>query len=311
MIGDASSFVQVVEVWVPDGNVLRHHSGAYGDHADLARKSAQTTFRKGQGLPGTAWSKGAPVAWPELRHQFVRYELANDIGLHAGVAIPVYQGEALSAVVVVLFGNPELSGGAVEVWEPKGDLLVHAGAYYGCLEPAFGRVSRRLTFPRGRGLPGMTWMHGRPYLIEDLRTWDYFVRALLAREYGVQSGIGIPFYRGGHVAQVVTLLSRGSTPIARAFEVWSPDGEGKLRLQQSAYAADLEGFAATSRNCTFVSGEGLPGRAFESGLPVVFGSIRVGPFVRHAAAEKAGLNVGVAIPIHDGKDIRAVVVLLS
>lgn len=311
MIGGASSFVQVVEIWVPDGNVLRHHSGAYGVHAELARKSAQTTFRKGQGLPGTAWSKGAPVAWPELRHHAVREDIATSAALHAGVAIPIYRGEALSSVVCLLFGNPEHAGGAVEVWEPRGDLLVHAGAYYGCLEPAFGRVSRRLTFPRGRGLPGMTWMYGRPYLIEDLRTWDYFVRALLAREYGVESGIGIPFYRGGHVAQVVTLLSRESSPIARAFEVWSPDGEGKLRLQQSSYASDLTSFADTSRGYTFAPGEGLPGRAFETGMPVVFGSIRVGPFVRHKAAEQAGLNVGVAIPIHDGKDVRAVVVMLS
>jgi hypothetical protein len=36
----------------------------------------------------------------------------------------------------------------------------------------------------------------------------------------------------------------------------------------------------------------------------------VGPFVRHRAAEQAGLHVGVAIPIHDGKETIAVVVLL-
>lgn len=311
MIGESTSFVQAVEVWVPDGNILRHHSGAYGPHTDLAKKSAQGTFRRGQGLPGTAWSKGAPVVWPELKHQYSRFGVEADVGLHAGVAIPIYRGETFLAVVVILFGKPERAGGAVEVWEPKGDLLVHVGAYYGCLEPAFGRVSRRLTFPRGRGLPGMTWMRGTPYLIEDLRRWDYFVRAMLAREYGIDWGIGIPFYRGGEVAQVVTLLSRESSPFARAFEIWSPDGEGKLRLQQSAYAAGLEEFASISRGHTFAPGEGLPGRALETGLPVVFGSIRVGPFVRHKAAEQAGLNVGVAIPIHDGKDVRSVMVMLS
>lgn len=311
VIGGASAFVQVVEIWVPDGNLLRHHSGVYGTHTDLARASAKTTFRKGQGLPGTAWGKGAPVAWPELRHQLGGFDFTASDGLHAGIAIPIYRGEQLSAVLVFLFGDPARAGGAVEVWEPKGELLVHAGAYYGCLEPAFGRVSRRLTFPRGRGLPGMTWMHGRPYLIEDLRAWDYFVRAMLAREYGVESGIGIPFYRGGRVAQVVTLLSRESSPIARAFEVWTPDGEGKLRLQQTAYDHGLEAFAAESRDVAFVPGEGLPGRAYETGLPVVFGSIRVGPFVRHRAAEQAGLNVGVAIPIHDGKEMRAIIVMLS
>ena len=310
MVDDRSAFIQVVEVWVPEGNLLRHHSGSYGRHTDLARVSASTTFRRGQGLPGTAWSKGAPVVWPTLRHQFVRQAVVRDSGLRAGIAIPIFQMELMVAVLVLLFGDPDEACGAIEVWEPKVDRLAHSGAYYGSLEPAFGNISRRLTFPRGQGLPGMTWLHGRPTLIDDLRSWDYFVRAVLAREYGVQSGIGIPFYRGGHVTQVVTLLSRERTPIARAFEVWSPDVNGNLRLQQSAYSADLATFAAESRGHTFAPGEGLPGRAYQSGLPVVLGNIQVGPFVRHRAAEQAGLNVGVAIPIHDGKETIAVVVLL-
>lgn len=311
MIGEASSFVQAVEIWVPDGDVLRHHSGAYGPHLDLARQSAQSTFRRGQGLPGSAWSKGVPVVWPALKHQFLRFQPVRDVALHAGVAVPLYRDQTLVAVLVLLLGDPARSGGAVEMWEPKAGLLGHVGAYYGCLEPAFSRVSQRLTFPKGRGLPGMTWMRGSPYLLEDLRHKDYFVRAILAQEYHVDSGIGIPFYRGREVAHVMTLLSRNATPFARAFEVWSPDGEGKLRLQQAVYGAGLEAFAAISRKHTFVPGEGLPGRAYESALPVVFGSIRVGPFVRHQAAEEAGLNVGVALPIHDGESVRSVFVMLS
>jgi hypothetical protein len=50
---------------------------------------------------------------------------------------------------------------------------------------------------------------------------------------------------------------------------------------------------------------------FEAARPIVFGNIQVGPFVRHQAAEAAGLEIGVGIPVHDGERLRAVVLLLS
>jgi len=52
-------------------------------------------------------------------------------------------------------------------------------------------------------------------------------------------------------------------------------------------------------------------REQQQNRPIVFGNTQLGPFVRHQAAEAAGLEMGVGIPVHDGERLRAVVLLLS
>ncbi len=311
MAVDPQAFVHVVEVWVPDRQVLRHRSGAYGKHTDFARKSVTTTYRRGEGLPGAAWASGRVVVWKDLRGHQVRGQPAEEYGLDAGVAVPIYRGEALTSVLLILCGSRKRASGCIEVWEPQNrSELVHAGAYYGQLDAAVREPSEQMRFTRGVGLPGITWQRGAPFLIEDLTTADAFARAVLAEKCGLRTGLGIPLYRGGDLAQVLVLLSAQASPIARAFEVWVPDAKGHLYLEQSVYEKGLEHFARLSRNTTFAPGEGLPGRVFESAQPLVFGNIQVGPFIRHRAAEDAGLEVGVGIPVHDGENLRAAVLLL-
>ena len=43
----------------------------------------------------------------------------------------------------------------------------------------------------------------------------------------------------------------------------------------------------------------------------IFGTIDTAPFVRHEAARRAGLKVGIGIPVSNGDRVLAVVVLLS
>ncbi len=311
MSDELQPFIHVVEVWVPDKQVLRHRSGAYGKHTDYARKSVASTYRRGEGLPGAAWASGRAVVWQDLRAHEVRGESAQVYGLNAGLAVPIYCGEVLTSVLLVLCGKREHSGGCIEIWEPYGSELVHAGAYYGELEPVIGDASRAMRFGRSVGLPGITWQRGLPFLMEDLTTTTAFLRSSLAAQCGLRTGLGIPLYRAGELAQVLVLLSAATSPIARAFEIWLPDDQGRLYLKQSVYTRGLETFAKLSRATSFAPGEGLPGRVFQSAQPVVFGNIQVGPFLRHRAAESAGLEVGVGIPIHDGEAVRAVVLLLS
>src|SRR5690606_6837891 len=54
MQGD-TAFVQVVEVWSPEGDRLRFRSGAYGPHTAFAELSRETSFARGEGLPGVVW----------------------------------------------------------------------------------------------------------------------------------------------------------------------------------------------------------------------------------------------------------------
>ena len=307
------AFVQVVEVWTLRSGVMRLHSGSYGRHHEFAEASESASFEFGEGLPGSVWSSRKPQIWEPLGEDFVRLEEARAAGLDAGVGIPISAGgRETNAVVTLLCGSREKTGGCIERWDvsESGRELSHAGGYYGQLE-AFARMSPLMRFPIGRGLPGMTLQSGLPTVIDDTRTSDTFLRGEVARESGVEAGLGIPIYRDGKVAHVVVLLSTESTPLARAFEVWVPAESDRLRLQQSFYARGLESFAEVSRNTRFRAGEGLPGMVYRTELPQVFGSLDAAPFVRHDAARAAGLQVGVGIPVSDGRNVRAVVVLLS
>lgn len=311
MAKPTESFVQGMEVWVPNGDILRHHSGAYGEHVEFARVSANKSFRFGEGLPGSVWKSRRPEIWSELTSHFVRSELAAEAGLDAAVGFPLFRGDEVSAVIVLLCGSRDRTGGCIEVWNTNRDhnLLEHAAGYYGRFEQ-FGSISRLIQFQRGSGLPGVTWQSGLPQLIDINGRSSTFVRTSIARECGLDSGIALPIHRAGKVAHVVILLSSAASPIARAFEVWLPYGH-ELVLEAAHYSAGLEEFADSSRDTVFRKGEGLPGRAFASELPVVFDQLRGPAFARYAAAARAGLEVGLGWPILDALGVRAVVCLLS
>ncbi len=315
MDGMQHAFVQAVEVWVPEGNLLQRHSGAYGVLSVFAEASADLTLQKGQGLPGVAFRSMRPEVWHELGAHFVRAQSARLEGLSAAVALPWFRGNTLVAVVVFLCGNRAETGGCIEVWEPTEQrLLVHMDGYYGRLS-AFEDVSRVMRFPLGAGLPGTVWERGLPQIVEDLGNSTSFMRAAAARESGVTSGLGIPLLCGGQVTHVVTFLSAESTPLARAFEIWVPDASGRLSLKQSYYAPGLSTLKDQSTFMSLARGEDVAGRVFESGLPCALScTAQAGmspAFLRADAARELGLSFAVGLPVHDGDRLRAVVVTFS
>lgn len=96
----------------------------------------------------------------------------------------------------------------------------------------------------------------------------------------------------------------------RATEVWTPDADGeRLTLSVGIYG-ELADFAAASRDEFFTFGEGLPGKAWAEGRPVVLNGFRGSYFKRTEAAEAAGLTAGVAVPVFDGFALKGVVVFL-
>jgi len=305
-----SAFVQVTEVWVPDGDVLRLDSAAYGRHQLFAAASEGQVFRAGEGLPGSVWRSGIPEVWTDLDGRFLRAHAAAASGLDAAVGIPVYVQDEIAAVVTLLCGSREQLGGCIEVWQvkPDTDELGLAAGYYGRLRE-FARLSPLLRFQRGLGLPGITWERGIPQIVDDIRYSSTFLRAAVARESGVKAGLGIPIYRGGEITHVVLLMSAQSTPLARAFEVWSPNSD-RLELTASTYGNGLEVFIEKPHT-SLGAGEGLPGQAFLSAKPVIFNDLSDMQSPRNRMAAKCGLEVGIAIPIHDGAQTLAVVVLLS
>jgi hypothetical protein len=312
MSGKQLAFVQAVEVWVPDGNLLQRKSWAYGSLASFAEASADLTLQKGQGLPGAAYRSMLPEVWHELGSSFVRAQSARLSGLDAAVALPWFRGNTLDAVVVFFCGSREETGGCIEVWEPNDQqLLVHMDGYYGRLG-AFEDVSRVMRFALGQGLPGAVWQHGVPHIVEDLRGSTSFMRASAARECGVQSGLGIPLFCGGRIGHVVTFLSAESTPLARAFEIWVPDHAGQLRLRESFYAEGLSELAGQTGGAGLGPGEDVARGVQEGGVPWAVDFVSSARNSQRAPSALAlGLSFAVGLPVHDGDRLRAVVVMFG
>ncbi|MDB4974431.1 MAG: hypothetical protein JWN48_2772 [Myxococcaceae bacterium] len=304
------SFVRAIEVWTPDGDLLQRDSGAYGQLTAFEHASVELILKKGQGLPGAAWATMRPEVWHELGTGFLRRDPARLEGIGAAVAIPFFHGSELVAVVAFYCGNREQSEGCIEVWEPNGKgELEHCDGYYGKLS-AFEKVSQECRFSRGQGLPGLVFQHGVPQIVEDLKKSNSFMRAAAARESGVASGLGFPIFAGDSIAQVVLLLSADATPLARAFEIWLPDEDGRLHRGQAFYSPELDDFADARRELSFGPGEDLAGRVLETGLPFAV-SMQTRAYANFELARAAGIDMALAFPIDDGRYVRAVVVMFS
>lgn len=93
-------------------------------------------------------------------------------------------------------------------------------------------------------------------------------------------------------------------------EVWALDkGADRLTLAGGIYGG-LSDFAAASHEASFAKGEGLPGKAWDTGRPVFFKDLTDGAFLRAAQAAAAGLTCAVAIPIFADGALTGVLTLL-
>lgn len=93
-------------------------------------------------------------------------------------------------------------------------------------------------------------------------------------------------------------------------EVWVPSADGgPLELAGGLFDA-APAFGAISRTMVFARGEGLPGRAWDEGHPLLLRRLEGSYFKRAAAAQAAGLSCAVALPIFIDEELSSVVVML-
>lgn len=225
------TFIRVAEVWIPEGDRLVRKSGAYGDLTAFEQTSRHESFARGEGLPGKAWAEARPVVLKEFDGSyFRRTAAAKAAGLTSAVAIPLFSGRTLKAVLVVLCGGDADHMGAIEVWRDNGASLTLDGGYYGDATE-FETVSGQTHFSYGQGLPGGVWASQVPMLMRDLGSGYGFVRSAVAGKAGLKHGLGLPVPTPGKGSYVLTLLSAENTPIARRFEIWdaSPTRVGATR----------------------------------------------------------------------------------
>jgi two-component system CheB/CheR fusion protein len=135
------------------------------------------------------------------------------------------------------------------------------------------------------------------------RTAQYTVASLLAGSWTLEEA---------SAAILQTIASIGDWVISA---LWIHDEKiGGLGFQSAWHPASekLEKFAQVSRSVQFRSGEGLPGRVWESKKPTWIYDVTVDQnFPRAAAAVEAGLRGGFAFPLLAARDVNGIIELFS
>jgi len=102
------------EAWIPDaeGNVLQSARGWYASNANMEsfrRQSEQLTFPMNIGLPGRIWVSKQPewvedisLGYPD----FIRSEIALELGFKTGFGVPILVGDEVLAVLVFFKSSP-------------------------------------------------------------------------------------------------------------------------------------------------------------------------------------------------------------
>lgn len=305
------TFIKVTEIWIPDRERTRleFSAGLYGDLADFKAASEQQQFAYNEGLPGKAWAAGHPIVLSKFEHSyFKRTAAAKKAGLTCGIAIPVFSGDFLMAVVVFLCGDDEEHAGAIEVWRnnpESADTLSVMDGYYGTLQH-FEALSRQTSMSKGQGLAGLAWASGMPVLVDDIGKAATFIRAADAQQAGISMGIGIPVSGNPGHSYIMTFLSAKATPIAKRIQLWIPDQEGEKLICQQGYSKNSNDLAKIFETVSVGKGEGAIGRVWLTGIPVITGD--------HDAfdynPELDSLSSMLALPVIESGRLKAIVSFL-
>ena len=280
------TFIRVAVVWVPsaDGHLLELGSGLFDEAPAFGAISRGMCFGRDEGLPGRAWHEARPVL---LRHfegsYFRRTAAARAAGLSCAVALPIFRGEVLTSVVVLLCGDSEVHVGAIELWrnDPRvtSDLAL-ADGYFGSTAPALEDLSRDGSLARGTGAPGLAWQREAAVFIDNVGESPQFLRAQVAASAGILRALALPCSLPGREAWVLSLLSSAGTPIARRVESWLPDEGSATHLQRAFGFCEVQGrLAANGLSAQPIDDLGAIGRAWRSGVAQAAGGVLVIPVI--------------------------------
>jgi len=271
-----SAFIKATEIWEPnrEKTELTLAKGHYGPHKEFETYSRRISFGYNEGLPGRAWAQKCPIILEELSGScFSRIEMAEKIGLTTAIAMPIFAGEYLHAVILFLCGGSEVQAGAIEIWtklrQHRCEMELKEG-YYGSME-AFERRSRSIRVMFGQELPGTVWKTQMPHLIKEPGQSETFLRARQALRAGITSALALPASMIEDDGCVLAFLSADDSPIARRFEIWVPDETGEALVFRDGYCHEgtdlkaLHGLTRLGKHTT------QQGNVYKTGYPLLTG----------------------------------------
>jgi hypothetical protein len=308
-----SSFIKVIEIWIPapDKQELKLVAAIYGKYGGLEQASKQRTFAYDKELLGKAWSMGTPQIINGPDHPYLKHmDPVARAGINAGLAIPLFTGEFLNSVVVILCGEIQNGAGAIELWgkrDYKASEISLLQGYYGSLKQ-LEQAAQQIQFSRGSGLPGSVWDYHIPMVVEDMIATTLFKRASAAIIEGVTAAIGLPFSYDTDKEYVLTFLSVHSTPIAQRFEIWIPEREKEHLFFHAGICHEDEDLSALHNNRHIKRGEGILGRVWLTGTPAISEDlVKDGLINKDVSTE---LTTGFVMPLVEEGFLKSMVVFM-
>ena len=291
------TFIRAIEFWVPDarGTLLEFGGGLFGTATRFGANSRNLCFGRGEGLPGQAWEAGHPVILHQLSAPMFRREAsARANGLTCAMALPIFQGDRLTSVVVLFCGDDQDHAGAIELWQnnPVANVDMELlDGYYGSTGDTFEFLSRNTSFRAGTGLPGRAWARRAPVFMPDLGRGSGFLRADSAVQVGINRGFAIPgsCTDGNHY--VLAFLSALTTPIASQVDVWEPAVDASKLVHSFGFSEATGAPSTPSEDAQNLVGE-LVQRVFSSGVPAVSANTLYFPV---SAQDRATAVMGLAL----------------
>ncbi len=300
-----NTFIRVAEVWLPsaDGSLLELAQGLYDQVPAFAASSRDLCFGRAEGLPGRAWDEGRPQLLGQFDGSyFRRIAAAQAAGLRCAVGLPIFAGERLTSVVVLLCGEADPTQvGAVELWhnDPRitSDLTLAKGCFGQTADP-LAELSRDGYLPRGSGLPGLAWQRDAAVFIDKLDSSRHFLRAQTAASAGIVRGLAIPCGTPHNETWVLSLLSSMQAPIAHRVESWIADDSG-TRLQRSFGFCESSGGALPTGEASAAEAPALGaiGRAWASATAQAASGAEAAGETLASDLQAAGLRSVLAIPV--------------
>lgn len=272
------TFIKAIEIWEPDREKtkLTLTRGMYGTFKEFESYSKSMQFDYNEGLPGQAWAQQHPIILTQLEDSyFKRTEMAEKIGVTTAIAMPIFAGEYLHAVVLFLCGDTGDCAGAIELWAKEPDKRTEMGlvdGYYGSMDD-FEWVSRNVKIMRGHGLPGISWRSKMPLVISNLGESATFLRARKAAKEGITTALALPAWINEEDGYVMAFLSAKNTPIAHRFEIWIPDETGEALIFREGYCDQenkLEEIYALTR---LTKDNSIAGEVWKTGYPILSDTI--------------------------------------
>ena len=267
------TLIKVLECWVPnrDRTCLEFAGGLVGDSVSFAGSGSSVLAGDAAELPGAAWTAAQPIVVPTFEATELAPGQSALVGkLTGAIAVPIYAGDFLTAVFIMLVGSDDRQCGAIELWRMTPGSwpdIVLVDGIYGNTDEAFVHATRRTAFRKGSGLPGRVWETGSPILVTDTDDPAQFVRAEWATRSGIKRALGLPCNAGRHNVCVLTLLSSAQSPLARRAEIWAPNGTHRRLIRIDGYCLETGKLGEASTEVSLERGDGAIGRAANTGIP--------------------------------------------